>query len=126
MTLHRNEIPGDVGAASLLASYGILYSAIRILGTTASSGLHLALSLTGAYLCSALLCTAAYRLSPWHPLAHYPGPWMWRISSLWLTYISYKGRRHLILDRLHARYGPFLRIGTSSAVSVYLSQLMLP
>ena len=36
---------------------------------------------------------------------------MAKTTSLWLTYISSTGKRYLILDALHARYGPFLRIG---------------
>ncbi len=64
------------------------------------------------YLLALGATTVLYRLSPWHPLAQYPGPILWKISSLFLTYISLTGRRHLIIDRLHERYGPFLRIGT--------------
>ena len=64
-----------------------------------------------AYTLTLVLITLAHRLSPWHPLASYPGPLLARTTSLWLTYISYTGKRYLILDALHARYGPFLRIG---------------
>lgn len=63
------------------------------------------------YTLSALLATGIYRVSPFHPLASYPGPWLWHLSSLRLAYISYLGKRHLILDDLHRRYGPFVRIG---------------
>ena len=67
---------------------------------------------TGAlYIFSLLLCTTFYRISPLHPLAAFPGPVQCRLSSVWLTYVSYCGQRYLVLDRLHAKYGPFVRIG---------------
>ncbi|KAL4262103.1 cytochrome P450 family protein [Pleurotus pulmonarius] len=82
------------------------------------------------YTASALLGTGIYRVSPFHPLAKYPGPWLWRLSSLRLAYISYLGKRHLILDDLHRKYGPFVRIGPDalsinslSANRIYGAQL---
>ncbi|KAI1785123.1 cytochrome P450 [Ganoderma leucocontextum] len=79
------------------------------------------------YALTLFLITLTHRLSPWHPLASYPGPLLARTTSLWLTYISSTGKRYLILDALHARYGPFLRIGpntlsinSSSAVPIYV------
>ena len=66
---------------------------------------------SAAYTLTLIFIMLAHRLSPWHPLASYPGPFMAKTTSLWLTYISYTGKRYLILDALHARYGPFLRIG---------------
>lgn len=70
-----------------------------------------AVGLSSTYTLSACATTIGYRLSPWHPLADIPGPRLWRITSLWLSWVSWKGRRYLILDRLHAKYGPYLRIG---------------
>ena len=70
------------------------------------------MEIAAVYTLTLILVTLAYRLSPWHPLASYPGPLLARTTSLWLTYISSTGKRYLILDALHARYGPFLRIGT--------------
>ena len=63
------------------------------------------------YLLSLLGTTLLYRLSPWHPLASYPGPWQAKATSLWLTCMSLRGQRYLLLDELHRRYGPFVRIG---------------
>ncbi|TFK32486.1 cytochrome P450 [Crucibulum laeve] len=81
----------------------------------------------GIHALFALACTVGYRLSPWHPLASYPGPYLWRASSLFLGRLSFSGRRHLVLDDLHNQYGPFLRIGpnqlsvntTSSNIMIY-------
>nr|VWP01008.1 Cytochrome P450 monooxygenase AKT7 (EC (AK-toxin biosynthesis protein 7) [Ganoderma boninense] len=36
---------------------------------------------------------------------------MAKTTSLWLSYMSSTGKRYLILDDLHSRYGPFVRIG---------------
>ncbi|KAI0763298.1 cytochrome P450, partial [Trametes elegans] len=80
----------------------------------------------GVYFASLSVTTIIYRLSPWHPLTSYPGPVLWRTSTLFLSFISLTGRRHLVLDRLHAKYGPFMRIAPNivsinspSAVSIY-------
>jgi hypothetical protein len=53
----------------------------------------------------------AYRLSPLHPLARYPGPVGARISRLWWARVSLTGAQHLCAYELHARYGPVVRSG---------------
>lgn len=63
------------------------------------------------YSLTVALFTAIYRLSPWHPLAAYPGPRVAKITGLWLAYVSFTGKRYEILDDLHNQYGPFLRVG---------------
>ncbi|GJE88926.1 cytochrome P450 [Phanerochaete sordida] len=82
---------------------------------------------------SPVLATMVYRLSPWHPLAQYPGPVLCRISSLWLTYVSFRGRRHLVLDRMHDKYGEYMRIGPNivsinsiSAQYIYSATARMP
>ncbi|KAK7690454.1 hypothetical protein QCA50_005552 [Cerrena zonata] len=52
-----------------------------------------------------------YRLSPFHPLAKYPGPLPGKISAFHLMWVSFKGRRHLYLQSLHEEYGDIVRIG---------------
>ncbi|KAK0238637.1 cytochrome P450 [Armillaria nabsnona] len=52
-----------------------------------------------------------YRLSPWHPLAKYPGPRLAKITKWYMSYWIAKGNRHLKLQELHEIYGPWLRIG---------------
>ena len=54
----------------------------------------------------------AYRLSPLHPLAHYPGPVQYRISKLVFGLEATRGYSHYRLKDLHARYGDVVRIGT--------------
>lgn len=54
----------------------------------------------------------AYRLSPFHPLAKYPGPVTARISKLWMAFcVVAEGHSHSTLKRLHERYGEVLRTG---------------
>ncbi|KAI8990697.1 high nitrogen upregulated cytochrome P450 monooxygenase 2 [Trametes punicea] len=53
----------------------------------------------------------AYRLSPWHPLARYPGPVLHRLSKVYLAWISRSGRRHIYTHSLHRQYGDIVRVG---------------
>ena len=59
------------------------------------------------------LCTSVvlYRISPFHPLAKYPGPIWLRISKLPVLWIVYKGEYHLLLQRAHEQYGHVVRVG---------------
>ncbi|KAH8108260.1 high nitrogen upregulated cytochrome P450 monooxygenase 2 [Phellopilus nigrolimitatus] len=45
-----------------------------------------------------------YRLSPWHPLARYPGPLFAKVSKFWDC-------NHVYHKQLHDRYGPYVRTG---------------
>ncbi|KAI0795685.1 cytochrome P450 [Abortiporus biennis] len=58
-----------------------------------------------------LTCVVSYRLSPYHPLATYPGPLLAKISQLWFTYHGYSGRQHLVIQALHNKLGDVVRIG---------------
>ncbi|KAJ6618900.1 cytochrome P450 [Mycena sp. CBHHK59/15] len=57
------------------------------------------------------LSIIAYRLSPLHPLAQYPGPPMNKISKLWGLWVAWRGYRHLATKKLHDTYGPYVRTG---------------
>ena len=52
-----------------------------------------------------------YRLSPFHPLAQYPGPLLCKTSKLWGAHIAYRGELHHYHRMLHAQYGPIVRVG---------------
>jgi hypothetical protein len=56
--------------------------------------------------------TLAYRLSPFHPLAKYPGPVLAKSSKLWSAYLSAIGDQHRCYKRLHDCYGDVVRIGS--------------
>ncbi len=57
-----------------------------------------------------------YRLSPFHPLAKFPGPTINKITGLRMAMITRTRRRHIYLKDLHEKYGPFVRIGGLVAV----------
>ncbi|KAJ7172027.1 high nitrogen upregulated cytochrome P450 monooxygenase 2 [Mycena filopes] len=57
------------------------------------------------------LSIVAYRLSPFHPLAEYPGPAIGKVTKLWGCYIAWRGHRHLYCKKLHDTYGSYVRIG---------------
>ncbi len=109
--LNRRTVRGDYAFLFYSAAYFALYATLRAFPLASASPSIAAAFIALTYFTTLASVTVGYRLSPWHPLANYPGPVLWRISSVYLTYISFMGRRHLILDKLHAKYGPFLRIG---------------
>ncbi|CCM06429.1 uncharacterized protein FIBRA_08690 [Fibroporia radiculosa] len=127
--LHRRSVRGDYATATFLLAHFSLFLATYLGNNDLFASIKSTLTLTIAYISSLVLCTLAYRFSPFHPLASYPGPRLWWVSSLWLTYVSYKGKRHLVLDDLHRIHGPFVRIApntlsinTLSANSIYSAQ----
>ncbi|KAI9445851.1 high nitrogen upregulated cytochrome P450 monooxygenase 2 [Lactarius psammicola] len=52
-----------------------------------------------------------YRLSPFHPLAKYPGPAIAKTSKLWAAYLSATGDMHRRYKNLHDLYGDVVRVG---------------
>ncbi|KAF7305557.1 Cytochrome P450 [Mycena chlorophos] len=105
---HNVRIRADLAAVSYAMLAGAIY--IGLLFGSWSNPLTMTTTLLGLYATSALLTTTLYRLSPWHKLASYPGPLLWRISALPLVYASFRGKRYLVIDELHKRYGDFVRI----------------
>ena len=59
-----------------------------------------------------------YRLSPWHPLAQYPGPVMCKISKFWFAFLSLGGKQHMYYYELHRKYGDFVRVGEFHRLSL--------
>ena len=56
----------------------------------------------------------AYRISPWHPLARYPGPLPCKLSKFWMAYVAMRTKKqHLYIRGLHDQYGDVVRIGSS-------------
>ncbi|BEI85721.1 hypothetical protein CcaverHIS002_0600080 [Cutaneotrichosporon cavernicola] len=58
-----------------------------------------------------LLSMVIYRLSPWHPLAKYPGPTLAKVSKLYWWYQAKIGQTGYTQAALHKEYGDFVRIG---------------
>ncbi|KAI0046882.1 cytochrome P450 [Auriscalpium vulgare] len=129
--LHYKAARGDIAFLVYALAFSATYVGAYHLGNNiCDSPSVFSFTVFGVYTASALTFTVLYRLSPFHPLAGYPGPRAWWISSVWLSYVSYMGRRHLILDELHKQYGPYLRIGPDTlsinspgAMSIYASSV---
>lgn len=45
------------------------------------------------------------------PFAGLPGPYWASLSRAWIAWHSHKGDLHLIMMRLHEKFGPLVRIG---------------
>ncbi|KAI5831877.1 cytochrome P450 [Schizophyllum commune Tattone D] len=81
-------------------------------GYTLISACLRASMLNTVYLATLALSIAVYRLSPFHPLAAYPGPRLAAQTKWWMVHrILLKGGRHLELQQCHRRYGHWVRIG---------------
>ncbi|KAJ7074052.1 high nitrogen upregulated cytochrome P450 monooxygenase 2 [Mycena amicta] len=63
------------------------------------------------FLTSLSASIVAYRLSPFHPLAEYPGPTLSKATKLWTLGLSAGGHQYLYLKKLHDKYGPYVRTG---------------
>ncbi|KAJ6554669.1 cytochrome P450 [Mycena capillaripes] len=54
----------------------------------------------------------AYRLSPFHPLAQYPGPAIGKVTKFWSLWKALPGYyKYLYHKKLHDTYGPYVRTG---------------
>jgi hypothetical protein len=64
-----------------------------------------------AYVASVWMSMFVYRAF-FHRLGGYPGPFFARLSKLWFVSKLGKLDNYKQLDKLHARYGPYVRTGT--------------
>lgn len=69
------------------------------------------------YILALLGSIIAYRLSPFHPLALYPGPLICKTTNLWTAYVALMGKSHRYYEKLHEEYGKVVRIGVLRSVS---------
>lgn len=70
-----------------------------------------------AYFATLLSSIAIYRVSPFHPLAQYPGPLPAKVTKLYHVSKIWEGKQHLYLKELHDRYGDIVRIGKLALVA---------
>lgn len=64
-----------------------------------------------SYWASLLVFVISYRLSPFHPLARFPGPLLARVSKFWMAYVTFRGDAHNTIRDMHTQYGDVVRIG---------------
>lgn len=88
---------------------------------TSLSYLNLLTFLLGAHLITNVL-RVLYRLSPWHPLAKYPGPVMAKATYWYRTYheIYRGGKMTKELFILHEKYGDVVRFGPNDVCAASL------
>ncbi|GJJ15634.1 hypothetical protein Clacol_009912 [Clathrus columnatus] len=65
----------------------------------------------------------AYRLSPFHPLASFPGQTIARVSRIWSSVISRRGYQHIYYHELLLKYGPVIRIGPNHIITTEASAI---
>ncbi|KAI5120330.1 hypothetical protein M0805_000390 [Coniferiporia weirii] len=75
-----------------------------------SAGVAFCVGLSVFYV-TLLSSIAVYRVSPWHPLAKYPGPLIAKLTQFWLVRATMTGKYHVTLKGLHDKYGPYIRVG---------------
>lgn len=64
-----------------------------------------------SYTCALWTSMIIYRVF-FHRLHHFPGPFMAKLTKLFHFYLSaQKSDNHIVVDRLHQKYGPFVRTG---------------
>ncbi|KAH6914654.1 cytochrome P450 [Coprinopsis sp. MPI-PUGE-AT-0042] len=98
--------------ATVLGHFGVLTAARARVDGSVSNAAFGASTTTLALVFWLCVSIMAYRLSPWHPLARFPGPALARVSKWFMVHrILVKGGRHTILRELHERHGPYVRIG---------------
>lgn len=89
-------------------------------------GLFLASLVALATYHSVLLTSISlYRISPWHPLANYPGPLPAKLSKWWIVWKERHGKQYLYIQELHNRYGDIIRIGPNE-VSIRNADAVAP
>ncbi|KAJ7745908.1 cytochrome P450 [Mycena maculata] len=84
---------------ALLIFIGGSFSPGRLLCAYATFWISLGLSIT------------AYRLSPFHPLAEFPGPAVDKVTKLRGLWIASLGHQHRSFKKLHDKYGSYVRTG---------------
>ena len=77
----------------------------------AGSTILAAVIVFGLFWSTLVISILVYRVSPWHPLAKYPGPLLCKLTKFHLAYFSLGGKQYLYYYELHQKYGNVVRIG---------------
>ncbi|GBE87050.1 Cytochrome P450 67 [Sparassis crispa] len=77
------------------------------------------------YYATIVLSVVLYRLSPFHPLAQYPGPFLLKVSKCVMGWFAFQGRTHTYVHELHQLYGDIVRIGPNE-VSIRDTTAIIP
>ncbi|KAL8279989.1 hypothetical protein RQP46_007570 [Phenoliferia psychrophenolica] len=66
---------------------------------------------TATYLATLATCIVFYRITPAHKISHVPGPFVAKISQMWLVRKAIHGQIRHDMQGLHRQYGDVVRIG---------------
>jgi len=112
LILHKYE-PEDFFAVSglVLVPPSVVAWICRVVQTQSSPA---PTSIFATYLSLLLGYTIIYRVSSFHPLARYPGPFLARVSKLFMVGVVIKGHAHQYYRRLHEKHGDIVRTGARS------------
>lgn len=72
--------------------------------------------LTVSYFTGLYMSLFAYRLI-FHPLRRFPGPFWAKWTNLYHAYIIRKSDNYFVIEKLHKKYGPIVRTGTSTRLA---------
>ncbi|EIN08535.1 cytochrome P450 [Punctularia strigosozonata HHB-11173 SS5] len=105
---------------SLLAIFSLLF-ALPLTASlyTSSPSLpspFLVFKCTLTHVATLISLTVAYRLSPFHPLAAYPGPPLAKVTRFWTFNRALKQDQYRVFHALFAQYGPIVRIGPNHLI----------
>ncbi|KAF9058884.1 hypothetical protein BDP27DRAFT_1239864 [Rhodocollybia butyracea] len=101
-----------------LAVLGIPALPTFILSHHVASPVYAVLIAYPSFYALVLLSITLYRLSPFHPLARYPGPTIAKVSKLWTVWMSLDGKLPQYYKKLHEQYGSIVRVGEPNEISV--------
>lgn len=85
-------------------------AALRLRDEPLNSALRASTLLVGTYAASLYSSMIIYRLF-FHPLRHFPGPILARVSKFWHVFRLSALQNQLLLEDLHQQYGDIVRIG---------------
>ncbi|KAG6872248.1 hypothetical protein C0995_011597 [Termitomyces sp. Mi166 len=105
----QTETHNPVHLVVLLLGTPTLLTALNALHST--SVLSAAFTTFCAFWVTLSISIVLYRLSPFHPLAKYPGPLLCRVSKMYMAFLSLGGKQHTYYLRLHEQYGDVVRVG---------------
>lgn len=110
--VHRHPLRGDTAVVVEVSAIVVSYLLLHFLdGAENGAALLAAFKLVALQITSLALFTLAYRVSPYHPLARFPGPFINKLTSFRMMYIVYTGHRNSYIINLHKQYGKFVRTG---------------
>ena len=114
LILHKYEPASFFTVSSLvLLPPSVITWISRVVQRGSSPGL---IQVVAAYVSLLLGYTVIYRVSPFHPLARYPGPFFAKISKIFMVRVVTKGHAHQYYRKLHQKYGDIVRTGACSTV----------